>query len=117
MNELFDAYENSMNVLKSAQDQVSDAIHEIVKKLQGEKGYVKFDENTSYPRFEDDEIGMDPIIAARWNEEKKQLQFITESQGVDPEDMSPESEARFYWKSYGKFDFDEFVTALENIEK
>lgn len=38
-----------MNVLKSAQDQVSDAIHEIVKKLQGEKGYVKFDENTSYP--------------------------------------------------------------------
>ena len=117
MNELFDAYENSMNVLKSAQDQVSDAIHEIVKKLQGEKGYVKFDENTSYPRFEDDEIGMDPIIAARWNEKKKKLQFITDSQCVDPEDISPESEAWFYWKSYGKFDFDEFVTALENIEK
>lgn len=115
MNELFDAYENSMNVLKSAQDQVSDAIHEIVKKLQGEKGYVKFDENTSYPRFEDDEIGMDPIIAARWNEKKKKLQFITESQGVTPEELLPEDEAWFYWKSYGKFDFDEFVTALENI--
>ena len=117
MNELFDAYENSMNVLKSAQDQVSDAIHEIVKKLQGEKGYVKFDESTSFPRFEDDEIGMDPIIAARWNEKKKKLQFITDSQCVDPEDISPESEEWFYWKSYGKFDFDEFVTALENIAK
>ena len=117
MNELFDAYENSMNVLKSAQDQVSDAIHEIVKKLQGEKGYVKFDENTSYPRFEDDEIGMDPIIAARWNEKKKKLQFITESQGVDLGGRCLVRKARFYWKSYGKFDFDEFVTALENIEK
>ena len=117
MNELFDAYENSMNVLKSAQDQVSDAIHEIVKKLQGEKGYVKFDENTSYPRFEDDEIGMDSIIAARWNEEKKQLQFITESQGVTPEELLPEDEAWFYWKLYGKFDFGEFVTALKKIAK
>ena len=117
MNELFDTYKNSMNLLKSAQNQVSDAIHEIVKKLQGEKGYVKFDENTSYPRFEDDEIGMDSIIAARWNEEKKQLQFITESQGVTPEELLPEDEEWFYWKLYGKFDFDEFVTALEKIEK
>ena len=117
MNELFDTYKNSMNLLKSAQNQVSDAIHEIVKKLQGEKGYVKFDENTSYPRFEDDEIGMDSIIAARWNEEKKELQFITESQGVTPEELLPEDEEWFYWKLYGKFDFDEFVTALEKIEK
>ena len=117
MNELFDTYKNSMNLLKSAQNQVSDAIHEIVKKLQGEKGYVKFDENTSFPRFEDDEIGMDHIIAARWNEKKKQLQFITESQGVTPEELLPEYEEWFYWKLYGKFDFDEFVTALENIEK
>ena len=117
MNNLFDTYKISMNLLKSAQNQVSDAINEIVKKLQGEKGYVKFDENTSYPRFEDDEIGMDPIIAARWNEKKKKLQFITESQGVTPEELLPEDEAWFYWKLYGKFDFDEFVTALENIEK
>ena len=117
MNELFDAYKNSMNALKSAQNQVSDVINEIVKKLQGKKGYVKFDENTSFPHFEDDEIGMDFIIAARWNEKKKKLQFITDSQCVDPEDISPESDEWFYWKSYGKFDFGEFVTALENIEK
>ena len=117
MNELFDAYKNSMNVLKSAQNQVSDVIHKIVKKLQGEKGYVKFDENTSFPHFEDNVIGMDSIIAARWNEEMKELQFITESQGVDPEELSPEDEEWFYWMYYGKFDFDEFVTALENIAK
>ena len=117
MNELFDAYKNSMDVLKSAQNQVSDVIHEIVKKLQGEKGYVKFDESTSFPHFEDNVIGMDSIIAARWNEEKKELQFITESQGVDPEELSPESEEWFYWKLYGKFDFGEFVTALKKIAK
>ena len=117
MNELFDAYKNSMDVLKSAQDQVLDAIHEIVKKLQGKKGYVEFNEHTSFPRFEDDEIGMDAIVAARWNEKKKKLQFITDSQCVDPEDISPESEEWFYWKLYGKFDFGEFVTALEKIAK
>ena len=117
MNELFDTYRNAASLLKSAQNQVSDVINEIVKKLQGEKGYVKFDENTSYPRFEDDEIGMDSIIAARWNEKKKKLQFITESQGVTPEELLPEDEEWFYWKLYGKFDFDEFVTALEKIEK
>ena len=116
MNTLFDTYRNAASLLKSAQNQVSDAIHEIVKKLQGEKGYVEFDEYTSYPRFEDDEIGMDSIIAARWNEEKKQLQFITESQGVTPEELLPEDAEWFYWKLYGKFDFDEFVTALEKIE-
>ena len=117
MNELFDAYKNSMDVLKSVQDQVLDTINKIVKNLQGEKGYVKFDEYTSYPHFEDDVIGMDAIIAARWNEEKKELQFITESQGVNPENLSPKDEEWFYWMHYGKFDFDEFVTALENIEK
>ena len=117
MNELFDAYKNSMNVLKSAQNQVSDAINEIVKNLQGEKGYVKFDESTSFPHFEDNVVGMDSIIAARWNEEKKELQFITESQGVNPENLSPKDEEWFYWMNYGKFDFDEFVTALENIAK
>ena len=117
MNNLFDTYKNSMNLLKSAQDQVLDTINKIVKKLQGEKGYVKFDENTSFPHFEDDAIGMDAIIAARWNEEKEELQFITESQSINPENLSPESEEWFYWKSYGKFDFDEFVTALENIAK
>ena len=117
MNELFDAYKNSMNVLKSAQNQVSDVIHEIVKKLQGEKGYVKFDENTSFPHFEDNVIGMDSIIAARWNEKKKELQFITESQGVTAEELWPEGEEWLYWMYYGKFDFDEFVTALENIVK
>ena len=117
MNELFDAYKNSMNLLKSVQDQVLDVINEIVKKLQGKKGYVKFNENTSFPCFEDDTVGMDAIIAARWNEKKKKLQFITDSQCVDPEDISPESEEWFYWKSYGKFDFDEFITALENIAK
>ena len=78
MNTLFDAYRNAASLLKSAQNQVSDVINEIVKKLQGEKGYVKFDEYTSYPRFEDDEIGMDSIIAARWNEKKKQLQLKQE---------------------------------------
>ena len=117
MNTLFDAYRNAASLLKSAQNQVSDVIHEIVKKLQGEKGYVKFDESTSFPHFEDNVIGMDSIIAARWNEEKKELQFITSSQCVDPEELSPEDEEWFYWKYYGKFDFDEFVTALENIVK
>ena len=117
MNTLFDAYRNAASLLKSAQNQVSDVIHEIVKKLQGEKGYVKFDESTSFPHFEDNVIGMDSIIAARWNEEKKELQFITESQGVNPENLSPKDEDWFYWMNYGKFDFDEFVTALENIEK
>ena len=117
MNTLFDAYRNAASLLKSAQNQVSDVIHEIVKKLQGEKGYVKFDESTSFPHFEDNVIGMDSIIAARWNEEKKELQFITESQGVNPENLSPKDEDWFYWMNYGKFDFDEFVTALENIVK
>ena len=112
MNTLFDAYRNAASLLKSTQNQVSDAINEIVKKLQGKKGYVKFDEYTSYPHFEDDVIGMDAIIAARWNEEKKELQFIAESQFVSPED-----EEWFYWMYYGKFDFDEFETALENIAK
>ena len=117
MNELFDAYKNSMDVLKSAQNQVSDAINEIVKNLQGEKGYVKFDEYTSYPHFEDYTIGTDAIIAARWDEEKKELQFITESQGISPEDISPKDEDWFCWMNYGNFDFDEFVTALEKITK
>ena len=117
MNNLFDTYKNSMNLLKSAQNQVSDAINEIVKKLQGKKGYVKFDEYTSYPHFEDYAIGTDAIIAARWNEEKKELQFIAESQFVSPEDISPKGEEWFYWMNYGKFDFDEFVTALEKITK
>ena len=117
MNNLFDTYKNSMNVLKSAQNHVSDVINEIVKNLQGEKGYVKFDEYTSYPHFEDYAIGTDAIIAARWNEKKKELQFITESQGVDPENLSPKDDEWFYWMHYGKFDFDEFVTALENIAK
>ena len=117
MNELFDTYKNSMNLLKSAQNQVSDVINEIVKKLQGKKGYVKFDEYTSYPHFEDNVIEMDAIIAARWNEEKKELQFITESQGIDPENLSPKDEDWFYWMNYGKFDFDEFLTALEKIAK
>ena len=117
MNELFDTYKNSMNLLKSAQNQVLDVINEIVKKLQGKKGYVKFDEYTSYPHFEDYAIGTDSIIAARWNEEKKELQFITESQGISPEDISPKDEDWFYWMNYGKFDFDEFVTALEKITK
>ena len=40
MNTLFDAYRNAASLLKSAQNQVSDAINEIVKNLQGEKGYV-----------------------------------------------------------------------------
>ena len=117
MNNLFDTYKNSMNLLKSAQNQVSDVINEIVKKLQGKKGYVKFDEYTSYPHFEDNVIEMDAIIAARWNEEKKELQFITESQGIDPENLSPKDEDWFYWMNYGKFDFDEFLTALEKIAK
>ena len=117
MNELFDTYKNSMNLLKSAQNQVLDVINEIVKKLQGKKGYVKFDEYTSYPHFEDNVIEMDAIIAARWNEEKKELQFITESQGIDPENLSPKDEDWFYWMNYGKFDFDEFLTALEKIAK
>ena len=117
MNTLFDAYRNAASLLKSAQNQVSDAINEIVKNLQGEKGYVKFDEYTSYPHFEDYAIGTDSIIAARWNEEKKELQFITESQGVNPENLSPKDEDWFYWMNYGKFDFDEFVTALEKITK
>ena len=117
MNELFDAYKNSMDVLKSAQDQVLDTINKIVKKLQGKKGYVEFNEHTSFPCFEDDVVGTDAIVAARWNEKKKKLQFITDSQCVDPEDISPESEEWFYWKSYGKFDFGEFVTALKKIAK
>ena len=117
MNTLFDAYRNTASLLKSAQNQVSDVINEIVKKLQGEKGYVEFDEYTSYPHFEDYVIGTDSIIAARWNEEKKELQFITESQGISPEDISPKDDDWFYWMNYGKFDFDEFVTALEKITK
>ena len=117
MNTLFDTYRNAASLLKSAQNQVSDVINEIVKKLQGEKGYVKFDEYTSYPHFEDYAIGTDSIIAARWDEEKKELQFITESQGISPEELSPEDEEWFYWMYYGKFDFDEFVTALEKITK
>ena len=50
-------------------------------------------------------------------EEKKELQFITESQGISPENLSPKDEDWFYWMNYGKFDFDEFVTALEKITK
>ena len=117
MNTLFDAYRNTASLLKSAQNQVSDVINEIVKKLQGEKGYVKFDEYTSYPHFEDYAIGTDSIIAARWDEEKKELQFITESQGISPEDISPKDEDWFYWMNYGNFDFDEFVSVLEQMAK
>lgn len=117
MNELFDAYKNSMNALKSAQEQVLDTINEIVQKLQGKKGYVEFNEDTSFPNFKDDVIGTDAIIAARWNEENKELQFITESQCVTPEELLPEAEEWFYWMYYGKFDFDEFVSALEKIVK
>jgi hypothetical protein len=114
VNALFDTYRNAMNLLTSAQNQISDAINEIVKNLQGEKGYVKFDENTSFPYFEDDTIGRDAIIAARWNEEEGELQFITESQGEVPEDWDAEW---FHWMDYGKFDFNEFVFVLEQMTK
>ena len=117
MNTLFFFFWNAARVFKSVQIQVADAIDEIVTNLQGEKGYVEFDEYTSYPHFEDYAIGTDSIIAARWNEEKKELQFITESQGISPEDISPKDDDWFYWMNYGKFDFDEFVTALEKITK
>lgn len=114
MKTLFDTYRNAMSSLTSAQNQVSDAINEIVKNLQGEKGYVKFDENTSFPYFEDDTIGRDAIIAVRWNEEERELQFITESQGEVPEDWDAEW---FHWMDYGKFDFNEFVFVLEQMTK
>ena len=104
-----------MNLLTSAQNQVSDAINEIVKNLQGEKGYVEFTAETSYPYFEDDTIGRDAIIAVRWNEEERELQFITNSQGVPSDEASEED--WFHWMDYGKFDFNEFVFILEQMTK
>ena len=111
MKTLFDTYRNAANSTP-AQNQISNAINEIVKNLQGEKGYVKFDVNTSFPYFQDDTIGPDAIIAARWDECEGELQFITESQSVAPEDEDAEW---FHWMDYGKFDFNEFVFILERM--
>lgn len=116
MNTLFGNYYTAANVLKSAQNEVEMAISNIVNAMQGEQGYVKFTDESLYPIFNDDCVGdTDNIVAARWNAEEGELQFITDSQQVNPDDAT-DSEW-FYWKDYGTFDFYHFIHILESMLK
>lgn len=112
---LFDNYSKAADVLKSAKYEVEFAISDIVKVMQGDKGYVKFTDETAYPYFDDDTIGSDCIVAARWNEDEGELQFITNSQSVNPDEATDSD--WFYWKDYGTFDYGNFVASLEQMTK
>ncbi len=116
MNTLFDNYYKAADVLKSAKYEVEYAISDIVKVMQGEQGYVKFTDETLFPIFHDDCVGdTDSIVAARWNEEEGELQFITDSQHVNPDEATDND--WFYWKDYGTFDFYNFICILESMLK
>ena len=113
---LFDNYYKAADVLKSANYGVEFAISDIVKVMQGEQGYVEFTDETLFPIFHDDCVGdTDSIVAARWNEEEGELQFITDSQHVNPDDATDND--WFYWKDYGTFDFYNFIHILESMLK
>ena len=116
MKTFFDNYYKAADVLKSAKSEVEYAISDIVKVMQGDKGYVKFTDESSYPIFNDECVGdTDCIVAARWNEDEGELQFITDSQSVNP-DEATDSEW-FYWKDYGTFDSYNFIHILESMLK
>ena len=113
---LFDNYYKAADVLKSAKYEVEFAISDIVKVMQGDKGYVKFTDETLFPIFHDDCVGdTDSIVAARWNEDEGELQFITDSQHVNPDEATDND--WFYWKDYGTFDFYHFIHILESMTK
>jgi hypothetical protein len=112
MNTLITNFENKVNALVIAENEVELAIIDIVSLLQKDKGYVKFTAETSYPYFEDDTIGMDAIIAIKV--EDGLLKLFTESQEGELDDEDVEW---FYWKNYGKLNFKDLGHILKMMSK
>lgn len=114
INTLFGNFETKAKALAVAQNEVEFALNDIVKVLQGEKGYIEFDDETTYPYFDDDTLGADAIIAVRYNEDDGLLELLTESQGQKPEDANAQW---FYWFDYGKLNFHNLEEILEHMVK
>jgi hypothetical protein len=93
--------------------EIRELIKDIVKIYQEDKGYIEFDDDTSYPNFNDFNIGNDTIIAVRYNEYKNSLEFISESQMVIASDATDED--WFNPDTYGTFNNNELLTILRDI--
>lgn len=112
---LFNTYENIANTLETTEKELRYVINDIVKTIQNENGkdYIEFNDDTSYPYFEDYTIGGDTIIAVRYNETKNKLEFIAESQMQSAEDATDED--WFDPDMYGAFNNAELVRCLKDI--
>lgn len=114
INTLFGNFETKAKALAVAQKEVEYALDDIVKVLQREKGYIEFDDETTYPYFDDDTLGVDAIIAVRYNEDDGFLELLTESQGQKPEDANAQW---FDWHYFGKLNFHNLEEILEHMVK
>ena len=110
---LFTAYEYAAIALINLQNEIKYTINDIVKFLQKEKGYIEFNDDTSYPHYMDDVVGTDTIIAVRYNENDGILEFITEIQQINPADATNEW---FEADAYGTWDYNELIYILKSIE-
>jgi hypothetical protein len=114
INTLFGNFETKVKALAVAQNEVEFALNDIVKVLQGEKGYIEFNDETTYPYFDDDAIGIDAVIAVRYNEDNGLLELLTESQGQKPDD---ENVQWFDWHYFGKLNLSILEEILEDMVK
>ena len=110
---LFTDYEYATIALINLQNEIKYTVNNIVKVLQKDKGYIEFNNDTSYPHYMDDVVGSDNIIAVRYNENDGILEFITESQHINPADATNEW---FEADAYGTWDHNELIYILKSIE-
>lgn len=99
MKTLFDNYELSLkscgealDAFHIARNEARSIVSDIVKKLQTEKGYVKFAYGHR-PAIYGFECDLGEITYIRYDYEEKELQVLTRKQNVKPENKN------VYWKT------------------
>lgn len=106
MKHLFETYGELAKQSRNIYQQKKNLINDMVKKLQErtDKGYLEFNDETTYPTFNDETIGeRDSVIKARVTEGT--LELVTASD----EDVWFDADA------YGELELNDFVYILESI--
>jgi hypothetical protein len=117
MKALFDKYElalkscgEALDVFKSARDEATNIVNDIVKKMQAEKGYVKF----AYGHRPDLYGDVGEITYIRYNYERENLQFLRRADNVKPESKKVEWLPLWLYCSYLDC-YERIIYELKNI--
>ena len=103
---LFENFDACYEISISAETRVIQSIMDIVSAIQKDYGvdYIKFTDETTYPRFYDEIIDeWESIVGAKVV--NNELYFTTDS--------TFDSTSWFKWEHYGRFDYNDFVYILK----